>query len=49
MVVDGERAHGELVVSEGPGLRLTRQLYIVTRREVRLSAASPEFAAFLGK
>lgn len=40
LVVDGERAHGALAVSEGPSLRLTRQLYTLTRKDVRPSVAS---------
>lgn len=47
--IELERESGVLVELTGPEPRISRQLYMVTRKEIRPSPAALAFAAFLGK
>ncbi len=47
--VDLEVAQGLLRVVDGPGLRVLRQWYIISRKDIRLSAAALAFVAHVRK
>jgi DNA-binding transcriptional LysR family regulator len=47
--IELELSQGVLAVLQGPGLSLSRQLYLISRKDVRLSPAALAFLAFVRK
>ncbi len=47
--IELELSQGVLAVLQGPGLNLLRQLYMISRKDVRLSPAALAFLAFVRK